>query len=206
MLTLLLNSKESKLKFIFLLFFILTTNAGAVDKYSLRLTYGLGSKNDLGEILSGQIGTSDKDLTVFAIDGGYLLKESFMDGPLDIYVKGGVSYFKESLHNDVYEALFYIKAFYNFKNKLIRVGLGEGASFASNILEVELEEGQKNSKYLNYLDITIDFDMGKLTNYKPMEGVYVGYLLKHRSGIAGLINGVSHGGSNYNSFYIEKNF
>jgi hypothetical protein len=39
-----------------------------------------------------------------------------------------------------------------------------------------------------------------------MYGTYVGYLLKHRSGIAGLINNVDHGGSNYNSFYIEKTF
>lgn len=48
--------------------------------------------------------------------------------------------------------------------------------------------------------------MGKLIDYKPMHETYLGYLLKHRSGIAGLINNVDHGGSNYNAFYIEKKF
>ena len=61
-------------------------------------------------------------------------------------------------------------------------------------------------RFLNYLDITVDFDVGKLIDYKPMHETYLGYLLKHRSGIGGLINNVEHGGSNYNCFYIEKKF
>jgi len=39
-----------------------------------------------------------------------------------------------------------------------------------------------------------------------MHGTYFGILLKHRSGIFGLINNVAHGGSNYNSIYLEKKF
>jgi len=47
--------------------------------------------------------------------------------------------------------------------------------------------------------------MGKLVHLKSLEDTYLGVAIKHRSGVFGLYNGV-HGGSNYNSFYIEKNF
>ncbi|MBA1433616.1 MAG: hypothetical protein FAF04_08555, partial [Epsilonproteobacteria bacterium] len=50
------------------------------------------------------------------------------------------------------------------------------------------------------MDISLDFDLGKLVRVKSLEEFYVGVLIKHRSGVFGLYNGV-HGGSNYNSLY-----
>jgi outer membrane protein len=38
------------------------------------------------------------------------------------------------------------------------------------------------------------------------EEVYIGYAIKHRSGIYGLINDVDKGGSNYNMITLETNF
>ena len=184
----------------------------AEDNYSLRFVYGEASTNDLGQIITGDFGTHPKDLSVVSIDGGYLLSKDVFDIPLDIYLKGGFSYFSEDTHDDVYESLIYIKFFYNldFWQNRVRVGFGEGVSYASDVLECEhdeaLEKNDHTSKFLNYLDISFDFDFGKLVRYKPLYGTYIGYLIKHRSGIFGLINDVKHGGSNYNSIYIEKNF
>jgi hypothetical protein len=56
------------------------------------------------------------------------------------------------------------------------------------------------------MEITLDFDLGKLIRFKDLEQVYLGYLIKHRSGFHGLYGGVYDGGSNYNCVYIEKNF
>ena len=59
---------------------------------------------------------------------------------------------------------FYIKAYWNFRpwERTIRLGFGEGASYAWGIPYVEkLEaqaEGDHNSRFLNYLDISLDFD------------------------------------------------
>ena len=95
------------------------------------------------------------------------------------------------------------------KNR-VRFGFGEGLSYTTKTLRTEANDAQANndntSKFLNYLDISVDFDLGKLVRYKPLDETYVGFLIKHRSGIFGLINNVKHGGSNYNSLYIEKNF
>jgi len=199
----------------FVLFFILfniLAHANNDDKYSIRAAYGVATANSLGDVISGNLGSHPQDLSVVAIDAGYLLKEDLFDLPIDIYAKGGLSYFNEGTHDDTYEGLAYIKAYYNidFLDNRVRFGFGEGVSYTTSVLEAERYEAvidnENTSKFLNYLDISLDFDIGRLINYKPMKDTYFGILLKHRSGIFGLINNVKGGGSNYNSIYLERNF
>jgi hypothetical protein len=203
------------MKFFLFLILLLNLALNADDKYLMRVAYGTADKNDLGQIFTGNTDAPDKYLSVVAVDGGYLLKENFMELPIDIYLKGGLSAYNEKVNDNAYEAVVYLKAYYNldFNDNTVRIGLGEGLSYTSRILEIEYDEVHEDptdiastARLLNYLDITIDFDVGKLINYEPMKETYLGYLLKHRSGIAGLINNVDHGGSNYNCFYVEKKF
>jgi outer membrane protein len=187
-------------------------HANDTSKYSSRVVYGSATTNSLGDVMIGNLGSHPRDLSVVAIDAGYLLKKDFFDLPIDIYAKGGLSYFNEDVNDNTYEILTYIKAFYNidFLANRVRFGFGEGVSYTTSVLEAEryesLQDGYNTSNFLNYLDISLDFDIGKLIHYKPMHETYFGILLKHRSGIFGLINNVKHGGSNYNSIYLEKNF
>ena len=196
----------------YILLLLLTVNLIAQDDYSLRVAYGNASENDLGEIISGQLGSHSEDLSVLALDGGYLLKEGAFEWPMDIYAKAGLSYFDEGKYSDVYEMTLYVKAYWNFDfaGNRIRAGLGEGISYTSDTLRTEYLEadgdGDNNSNFLNYMDISVDVDFGKLIRYEPLHNTYLGYALKHRSGIFGLINNVTKGGSNYNTIYIEKNF
>ena len=198
-----------------LLVLLLTLSLIAENDYSMRISYGTASESTLGEIVAFDSKPHEFDYTVIGLDGGYLLKNKLFDKPLDLYLKGGLSQFDDSANavnsNKVYEATLYIKLFYNidFFDNRIRFGFGEGGSFTSDILSVEQLEGDlgdKKSYYLNYIDLSLDFDLGRLIRYKPMHNTYVGWALKHRSGIFGLINGVTSGGSNYNTIYLEKNF
>ncbi|WP_457745452.1 hypothetical protein [Sulfurimonas sp.] len=195
-----------------ILFLVLSLNLFASDTFSVRIAHGNASENDLGQIISGDIGSHPRDLTVSAVDGGYILKNNLWDLPIDMYLKSGLAYFNEDHFSNTYEVTLYIKLYYNFdflKNR-VRFGFGEGGSYTHKILETEYLEAQSkadnNSYYLNYLDISLDFDFGRFIHYKPLYGTYGGILLKHRSGIYGLINNVKNGGSNYNCLYIEKNF
>ena len=211
-----------------LLSLLLTFNLSADSKdFSLRFAYGKESDQDLGEILTLQSPTKSKyDFYVYAVDVGYRFAKNAWDLPLDFYIKGGVALFKnEDLSKykeldwmndvsskDVYEFTFYIKLYYKFFSEKLRLGLGEGGSYVTDYLSPEVieeheqdNENPKYSKYLNYLDISLDLDIGKLFDYKPLFETYLGYTLKHRSGIFGLVNGVS-GGSNYNTISIERNF
>ena len=209
-----MNLQGNMLKYILLLFLLLNINIFAddsSDSYSLRLGSGHASENDLGDIVIGHFGTHPRDLTVYFLDAGYLLKKDLWNLPLDLYVKSGIAYFNEDEFKNTLEFTLYLKLYYNmdFLENSIRLGFGEGVSYTLNTLETEYYEAKADeeptSQFLNYLDISLDFDVGRLIHYKPLDKTYFGYAIKHRSGVFGLYNGV-HGGSNYNTLYIEKNF
>lgn len=194
-----------------ILLVFLTNAAASENQYSVRGVYGWATSKDLGDVLFGQINPDHKQYKVYSVDGGRLLYANVNDWPLDIYAKGGFAYYDEGNFNDCYGVDAYIKAFWNFDflDNRVRFGFGEGVSYTTKTLKIEELDGQvKNSstsKFLNYLDISLDFDVGKLFKSQALEELYFGVVVKHRSGVFGLFNGV-HGGSNYNSFYLEKNF
>lgn len=196
------------------LLLLIAFNLVAQEKYSLRIAYGEASGEDLGKILILDSKAHPNYLSVFSLDGGYLLKKDLFKLPFDMYAKAGLSYFDEGsvpTKSHVYEGIVYIKIYYNldFLDNRMRIGLGEGVSYTTDILWSEYEEAtrenEKYARFLNYLDFSIDFDLGRLVRYKPLKDTYIGWTIKHRSGIAGLFSGVD-GGSNYNTISIEKNF
>lgn len=196
-----------------LIFLLLSATLFAKNDYDIRVGYCRADAHDFGEIISSQIAQNSADVHVMMVDLGYKIADDVWDLPFDIYVKGGFSKFLENNHqNDIYENTLYIKGYYSFDflDNSVRFGAAEGASYTYGILYVEKLDAQahndNNSHYLNYIELTLDFDLGKLIKFKPLEETYVGAILKHRSGIFGLINNVRHGGSNYDGFYIEKNF
>jgi len=193
------------------------------NDYSFRVGYGVSDLNDLQRIIIGDWQEKGIDTSLINLDFGYRIFHNVNDWPLDIYVKGGISYFDENNvinyktgeeSEDFFEATFYFKAYYNinFSDNRIRLGVGEGLSFAQEVPVSEVYDSRyydgsdgETSKVLNYLDISIDFDMGRLFGIKMLRDTYLGYTIKHRSGIYGFFNGVD-GGSNYKMITIEKNF
>lgn len=187
--------------------------AAASEPYSVRVGWGIADKNDFGEILSGEGEFDTAKTHVLGIDAGYLLAENLWEQPIDLYVKGALYRFYENTYqNDFWEAVIYLKAYYNvdmWDNRL-RLGVGEGFSFAERVPIVEqneaLHKGSDTSRVLNYLDVSADVDVGRLFGGEKWKDFYLGYALKHRSGIFGLIKNVRKGGSNYDMIYIEKRF
>ena len=179
---------------------------------SLRIGVGYSDFNTLGNILMLDFQPYEGHTHVVNLDGGWRFVENMKGLPLDWYLKGGLSYFNEkNLQEDFLEATLYVKVYYKWDlgEERIRIGLGDGLSWASAIPIVEIEDAQgehdKVSKFLNYLDISVDFDLGRLTGVNDLNDLYIGFTIKHRSGVFGLFSGV-HGGSNYKMLTIEKNF
>ncbi|MDY0117571.1 MAG: hypothetical protein RBR59_08345 [Sulfurimonadaceae bacterium] len=198
------------MKYIFLVFF-LVIQTFANEDYTLRVGAGVATNSDYGEVLMGNIQGHTGNPKVYALDGGYLLEKNIFGWPVDLYLYGGTAYFDEGyLGKNAYEATLYFKLYYNFIDEYFRFGFGEGGSYTSRILYTEYESAERrsdnNSHYLNYLDTTLDFDLGKVSKLQFFDKTYVGFLIKHRSGVFGLIKNVKKGGSNYNCFYIEKKF
>ena len=185
----------------------------AAEAWSLRAGYGYADHNDLGQILSLASDPDNSNTASGGIAIGRLLSANTWDLPLDFYLKSDLNWFFENGYQDGFpELTLYLKVYWNLHpwNTTFRLGFGEGVSYAFGIPHVEKAEAERendnNSRILNYLDITFDFDAGRLVRCKPLEATFFGVAIKHRSGIYGLINGVRHGGSNYLLLYAEHNF
>ena len=198
-----------------------TEKQDPLGPYSIRICYGEADQNDLGAILTGDWNHYSGDTSAFNLDAGYRVGHNVGGLPFDFYMKGGLSYFNENdvvfqdkHHKDFLEVNLYIKVYLklDFWKNRIRFGIGEGVSLAQEVPVVEIVDATNSdgtvdptAKFLNYLDISADFDVGRLIRVNTLRDTYLGYTLKHRSGVFGLYNGV-HGGSNYNMVTLEKNF
>lgn len=207
------------MRLLFTLFFLFTVPLMAESEknddlpYSLRVGAGFADFNDLQAILKFDLNHYYKDLYVINIDGGWRAAKDIFGGPIDVYLKGGLSHFNErGWADNVWEATLYVK-FYgkiDFYGNRVRIGFGEGVSYAQEVLVVEqddadVRENNGVARLLNYLDISVDVDVGRLITVDSLRDLYLGYTIKHRSGIKGLFSGV-HGGSNYLMLTLEKNF
>ena len=179
----------------------------------MRIAYGWADYSDLGEILSFKREAHPANVHVAGLDGGYALAKRWLNLPWNFELKGSYYRYEENgYQNDINELLLYLKGYivFDFFANEVRLGVGEGLSYTDGIIYVEKIEAEakhdNNSHILNYLEFTLDFDSGKLLHVKALERLFVGYALKHRSGVFGLYNEVRKGGSNYNMFYIEKKF
>ena len=99
--------------------------------------------------------------------------------------KGGLSYFDENgLQDNFFEATLYVKVYYklDYMDNRMRIGFGEGLSWASDVPIIEIDEASISDKevaqFLNYLDISFDFDLGRLLRIKSLNNLYLGYTVK----------------------------
>ena len=201
------------MKIIIFLTLLIFANLEANDDYSFRVAFGKATTSNLSEIISGDIGNPPRDYYVYGFDAGYLISKDFYDLPIDFYAQLGLGiYDEDGAQKTVYESTLYIKVFWkiDFLDNRVRLGLGEGISYTSRYLQIEwdeaMDDGDNYSKYLNYLDLSIDFDLGRLTGVRSLKDTYIGWTIKHRSGVWGLFNSVEEGGVNYNTISITKNF
>lgn len=201
------------MKFLLLLLFI-SLGLLAKDDFNFRVAAGASSASDFDQLYTfSGFNTSPTHTNVYGISGGYRVVEDAFDFPFDIYATTSLNYFDENGHQaDFLEGDLYLKLYikFNFWSNQFRYGIAEGVSYAGRVPWVEhleaVEESDNESTFLNYMEMSFDFDVGKLVRVKELEKLYLGYLIKHRSGFHGTYGGVYDGGSNYNCIYLEKNF
>jgi len=197
-----------------LIFLLFALTLFAKDDFNIRVAAGTSSLSDLRQLYTFKgLNTHPAHTSVYGFSAGYRLVEDMFDIPVDIYANGSLNYFEENGHQDDFlEGDLYIKFYIklDFWSNQFRYGIAEGLSYAGRVPWVEhleaVAENDNESNFLNYVEMTFDFDVGKLICVKELEQLYLGYLIKHRSGWKGRYGGVQNGGSNYNCIYLEKNF
>jgi len=110
----------------------------------------------------------------------------------------------------------YMKAFYYgfpwSRRVETRLGFGVGISYASRVpwheVDSQARRQRPTSKLLNYLDPSIDVNVGDILGSTRLRRTYAGLGISHRSGIfaSSRLLGKVNGGSNYIYTYIETEF
>jgi len=180
----------------------------------LRLAHGWATPSNLGEIITGNTETDRYDNQLTSIFYGHPLTDELFGLPLDIYLTPGfVWHWSSDVQSSSQEYVVAIKAYYTFNWPITwRLGAAEGASYASKVTYIEESELNKKdyevSKLMNYLDFSLDINLGKLFDFKEPNALWLGYSIHHRSAI---FESASHfgrikGGSNYNTVYLQWHF
>ncbi|WP_434360574.1 MipA/OmpV family protein [Parasalinivibrio latis] len=180
----------------------------------LRIAHGWATPSNIGDILGGKIEDDKYDNQMTSVFYGYPLTDELFGLPIDVYLTPGVVWhWSSKVQSSTQELVTAIKAYYNFDwPTKWRFGLAEGLSFARNITYIEQAEmdkkGYRPSHLLNYLDFSVDVNVGDLFNQSELDNVWLGYSIHHRSAIFETASqfGRIKGGSNYNTFYVQFSF
>jgi outer membrane protein len=155
------------------------------------------------------------DTRIWGVDFGRPLIEHVNNWPLDFVAWIGLQMHDErGVAPDSVQLNAHIKAYYYgfpwSASVRTRVGFGAGFSMAQRVPLVEAEDqarrGRQTSRFLNYLDPSLDVSLGDLLGEKRLKETYMGIGISHRSGIFGAsqLLGNINGGSNYLYGYIES--
>lgn len=180
----------------------------------LRVAHGWATPSNIGDILAGDTVKDEYNNQLTSIFYGLPLTDEVLSLPLDIYLTTGFVWHQSSeVQESEQEYVLAIKAYYTIPWPVRwRVGLAEGLSYVSDVTYIERtemeEKGYRPSELMNYIDFSLDINLGDIFNIKMLQETWLGYSIHHRSSIFESASqfGRIKGGSNYNTVYIQFDF
>ncbi|WP_394131825.1 MipA/OmpV family protein [Shewanella maritima] len=180
----------------------------------LRLAHGWATPSNLGDILTGNTQKDKYNNQLTSLFYGYPVTDSLFTLPIELYLTlGGVWHHDSEVQDNIAEGVLGFKAYYTFTfGPRWRLGVAEGLSYVSKATYIEENDLQDKefeaSKLLNYLDFSLDVNLGDIFNQHSMRNLWLGASIHHRSGIFETSSafGRIKGGSNYNSVYLQWHF
>ena len=177
----------------------------------VRVAHGNATPSNIGEIIRGDKVSDPFNNKLTSVFYGIPISDKLFGINMPIYFTPGLIHHHSSeVQGSFPEYVVAIKAYYtiNWPTRW-RIGAAEGLSYVSEITYIEQSEmdrkGYRSSNLLNYLDFSIDLDLGDLFNSETLENWWLGYSIHHRSGIFETSSafGRIKGGSNYTTFYLQ---
>lgn len=180
----------------------------------LRLVHGWATPSDLKNIVTFNQDEDEKDNKLLSLFYGHPLADELFGLPLQTYLTPGfVWHWQSDVQDSGQEFVLAIKTYYTFDwPRKWRAGVGTGFSYAAKVSYIEqlemAQKGYENIKWLLYLDLSLEMNLGDLFRIKAMDAIWLGYSLHHRSGIFGSSSmfGRIKGGSNYNTISLQYHF
>jgi outer membrane protein len=180
----------------------------------IRVAHGWATPSDLNDIISFNRERDYDNNQLTSIFYGHPLADDFLGMPLESYLTPGfVWHWNSGIQESSQEFVLAFKHYYTFNWPVTwRFGVGEGLSYAAEVSYIEQVEMDAKeiaaSKWLLFLDFSLDLDLGEALHIDALDDVWLGYSIHHRSGIFGSSSmfGNIKGGSNYNSVYLQYHF
>ena len=179
---------------------------------AVKLIYGRGYTSSLQNILIDW--TSEKDIDSTSFVGVSYERFIKRETNYDLGIQGSIFKFDDKGYgSNPYELNAGIKGTWKkfpwSKYVGTKLYVVEGISYVNEIPYMERKnlefENKPTSKFLNYLEFGFSVDLKDVTTVNFLDGTYLGIGISHRSGVFGLYNGVK-GGSNYVTYFLEKEF
>ena len=180
----------------------------------LRVSHGWATPSNIGEILSGDTVKDEHNNQLSSLFYGLPLTDELFNLPIDLYLTTGFAWHHKSQEQEAeQEYVLAIKAYYTIDWPVRwRVGIAEGLSYVSDVTYIEKtemeEKGYHPSKLMNYIDFTLDVNLGDIFGASSLSQTWLGYGIHHRSSIFESASqfGRIKGGSNYNTVYLQFDF
>lgn len=191
------------------------TNNTLSSSSFLRLSHGWGTPSNLGDIVHLDIQNDPYNSQLTTLFYGHPVSDSLFGLPISVYVSPGFGWhWQHQAQRSAQEYIVAIKAYYTFNwPSRWRVGIAEGLSYTSKVNYLESSDfeskGYDNpSQFLNYLDFSLDVNVGDLLNVNELRSFWLGYSIHHRSAIFEKSSqfGRMKGGSNYNMVTLTYDF
>ncbi len=180
----------------------------------LRLSHAWATPSSIGKIIRLEADSDDYNNQFTSLFYGYPLADELLGLDVQSYITPGIiQHWSSDVQESGQEFVLALKSYFTFTWPVTwRFGVAEGLSYLDNttyVERVEMEEkGLEPSRWLLYLDFSLDLDLGDLTGSDLLADVWLGYSIHHRSGMFGSSSmfGDITGGSNYNSLYVQYHF
>jgi outer membrane protein len=180
----------------------------------VRLAHGWASTASLNEIIRFKNESDPYNNQLTNIFYGHPLTDRIFGLPVHFFLTSGLVYhWSSSVQESALEIVLAIKFYVPIPWPVRwRIGFAEGWSYVNNVPYVERSdlEGKdyKTSNLLNYLDPSLDINIGDIFGGDQLKHFWLGWSLHHRSGIFGTAQqfGRISGGSNYNTVYLLYHF
>jgi outer membrane protein len=180
----------------------------------LRLAHGWATPSSLAQIIRFNADDDPYNNQLTSVFYGHPVSETLVGLPIEVYLHSGlVWHWKSEVQDSAQEIAVSIKLYYTFPLPVrVRLGAAEGLDWVNNIPYVEEtqlgKKGYQSSNLLNFLDLSLDLNLGDIVGKQEWKRWWLGYNIHHRSAIFETAQqfGRIKGGSNFQAIYLQRDF
>ncbi len=190
-----------------------TTPSVQKSKRYLRLAHGWVTPSSLADIMNFNAESDPDNHQMTSIFYGHPLSDTLVGLPIQVYFHSGFGWHWKNKKESIQEFIFAAKFYYTVPLPVrLKLGVAEGWSWVTDIPFVEDREirakGYEPSQLLNYLDFSVDLNLGDIFGGETLDKTWLGYDIHHRSAIFESAQqfGRIKGGSNVQMAYLQYDF